>query len=170
MRRIPVLAPCALVIACSQPVEPGGVVALSIDHEGIPRMLQAHGLPAEPAPTAMASAKLHVERLAGEWGVAPGTLPALTELGEVGVAGGTIARIAQTIDGLPGGGRELRVLVRPGGQLATVSGTLVGTLALRSAARFSFDQAGAIDRAVVATYGASAGVRKSGDDVTRGRS
>jgi hypothetical protein len=122
-------------------------------------MLQAHDLPAAPAATAMQSAKLHVERLAGVWGVAPGTLPALTELGEVEVAGGTIARMAQMIDGLPVWGRELRAFVHADGTLATVSGTLVGTLTPRATPRFGFDRAAAIDRAVIATYGTATGVR-----------
>ncbi|HEY5928474.1 MAG TPA: M36 family metallopeptidase [Kofleriaceae bacterium] len=124
----------------------------------MPRMLHGSALPAAPAATAMDSAREHVERLAGSWGVAPGTLPDLTAIGEVKVLGGTIARIAQTIDGLPVWGRELRLLVRPGGKLATASGTLVGTLTPRARARFTFDKAGAIDRAVLATYGDRTGV------------
>ena len=154
------MASCAVLIGCadSQPVEQGSTVALSTDHRGLPRMLQAHDVVA-PAATAMQSAKRHVEALAGQWGVAPGMLPNLTEVGEVPVQGGTIARIAQTIDGLPVWGRELRVFVRPGGELATLSGTLVGTHTPRARARFLFDQAGAIDRAVIATYGKRDDVR-----------
>ncbi|HEY5949042.1 MAG TPA: M36 family metallopeptidase [Kofleriaceae bacterium] len=155
------LAACALLIGCAdtEPSQPGGVVAVSVDHRGLPRMLQAHGLAPAPAPTAMESARIHIERLAGEWGVAPGTLPTLKEVGEVPVPGGTIARIAQTIDGLPVWGRELRVLVHPDGQLATASGTLIGTLTPRVRPHFSYDEPAAIDRAVVATYGARDGVR-----------
>jgi large repetitive protein len=154
------LAPCAFLIACAdtQPVSQGDAVATSVNHRGVPRMLQATGLAPAPAATAMQSARIHVERLAGKWGVAPGTLPDITELGEVPTAGGTIARMAQTIDGLPVWGGELRALVRPGGELSTISGTLIGTHTLRARARFSFDEAGAIDRAVAATYRDRSGV------------
>jgi hypothetical protein len=141
-----------------QPEPHGSVVALSADARGLPRMLQAHDLAPAPAPTAMQSARMFVERLAGTWGVAPGTLPALVEVGEVAVRGGTIARIRQVIDGLPVWGRELRVLVKPGGALGTVSGTLLGTLAPRTAVHFAQDEAGAIARAVAHTYGGHAGV------------
>jgi large repetitive protein len=155
------LAPCAVLIGCAetQPVSQGDAVAVSVDHRGTPRMLQATGLAPAPAATAMQSAKIHVERLAGNWGVAPGSLPGLTELGEVPTAGGTIARMAQTIDGMPVWGGELRALVRPGGELATISGTLVGTLTPRARARFSVDEAGALDRAIAATYRDRSGVR-----------
>jgi hypothetical protein len=155
-----VLAPCAVLIGCadSQPVSQGSAVAVSVDHRGVPRMLQARELAPAPASTAMESARIHVERLAGEWGVAPGTLPVLAPVGEVAVRGGTIARMDQVIDGLPVWGRELRMLVRPGGELATVSGTLVGTLTPRATARFLDDETGAIDRAVLATYGVRDGI------------
>jgi large repetitive protein len=151
---------CAVLIGCvdTQPVSQGDTVAVSVDPRGVPRMLQATGVAPAPAATAMQSARIHIERLAGTWGVAPGTLPALTELGEVPTAGGTIARLAQTIDGMPVWGGELRALVRPGGELATISGTLVGTLAPRNRAQFRFDEAGAIDRAVSATYRDRTGV------------
>lgn len=122
-------------------------------------MVQARDLPPAPAATAMESARTHVERLAGMWGVAPGTLPTLRAIGEVPARGGKIARIAQDIDGLPVWGRELRVLVRPGGELATASGTLVGTLTPRQRAIFNQDEAGAIAGAVERTYGTRDGVR-----------
>ncbi|HEX5063946.1 MAG TPA: M36 family metallopeptidase, partial [Kofleriaceae bacterium] len=159
MRRSRVLAACALLIGCTDaPIQRGNVVATSVDSRGVPRMLQATQLAAAPAPTAMQSARIHLERLAGEWGVAPGTLPTLAAIGEVSVAGGTITRMAQVIDGLPVWGHEMRLLVRPGGELATASGTLFGTLTPRAAAHFIDDQIGAIDRAVGATYTTRTGV------------
>ena len=97
-------------------------------------MLQAaRDLAPAPAASAMQSARIHIERLANQWGVTPGTMPTLVEVGEVSVRGGTIARMRQIIDGLPVWGRELRVLVRPDGSLATASGTLLGTLTPRAA-------------------------------------
>ena len=160
MRWISVLAPCAIIFGCAdtQPIEQGSVVAVSVDGRGLPRMVQAHDLAAAPAPSAMQSARVHVERLAGLWGVAPGTLPELKAVGEVAVRGGTIARIAQVIDGLPVWGRELRVLVRPGGELATASGTLTGTLTPHAAPHFAADEAGAIASAVAHTYGGRPGI------------
>ncbi len=154
------LAPCAFVIGCAdtQPVSRGDAVADSVDQRGVPRMLHATGVAPAPAATAMQSAQIHVERLAGTWGVAPGTMPALRAIGEVPAPGGTIARIAQTIDDMPIWGRELRVLVRPGGELSTISGTLVGTMTPRTRARFRVDQASALDRAIGATYRDRAGV------------
>ncbi len=121
-------------------------------------MLEARGLPAAPAATAMQSARMHLERLAGEWGVAPGMLPTLAEIGEVQVRGGTVARLRQVVDGMPVWGRELRVFVRPGGELATVTGTLLSSVTPRVAARFSKDETGAIASAVERTYGTKAGV------------
>jgi hypothetical protein len=154
------IALCALATGCAgASLEQGGAIAVSLDHRGIPRMLQAHDLAPAPAATAMQSAQIHVGRLAGHWGVPPGTLPELTAIGEVPAPGGTVARIAQTIDGLPVWSRELRVLVRPGGELATASGSLIGTAAPRGRARFIDDRSGAIDRAVLATYGTRDGVR-----------
>lgn len=159
-RSIWFLAPCAFLIGCTdtQPVERGSAVALSTDQRGIPRMLQATGMPAAPAATAMESARTHVERLAGQWGVAPGMLPALDALGEVRVRGGTIARMRQVVDDMPVWGRELRVLVRPGGELAMVSGSLVSSATPRAPARFNKDEGGAIAGAVERTYGTQAGV------------
>ncbi len=121
-------------------------------------MLQARDLAPAPAATAVESARIHVERLAGMWGVAPGTLPELRAIGEVKVRGGSIARLAQEIDGLPVWGRELRVLVRPGGELATASGTLVGITTPHRPAHFIHDDAGAIARAVERTYGSRTGI------------
>src|SRR5262245_50414742 len=145
MWRYGVVAPFAVLAGCADPhsLQQGSVVATSADHRGVPRMLQA-SRDADPAPAASAwqSARIHVERLAGQWGVAPGTLPMLDEVGEVSVRGGTIARMRQVIDGLPVWGRELRVLVRPDGGLATASGTLIGTLTPRARAHFAQDEAG----------------------------
>lgn len=159
MRWTKVLAPCAFLIGCAdtQPTLQGSAIAVSVDDRGLPRMLQARDMPPAPAATAMESARTHVERLAGMWGVAPGTLPELRPIGEVKVPGGTIARIAQEIDGLRVWGRELRVLVQPGGALATASGTLIGTMTPRAPAQFMHDENGAVARAVERTYGSHAG-------------
>lgn len=161
MKWISVLAPCAVVLGCAdpQPALQGSALAVSVDRHGVPRMVQAHDLVPAPAPTAMESARVHLKRLAGMWGVAPGTLPELRAVGEVPVRGGTIARIAQVIDGLPVWGRELRVLVRPGGELATASGALTGTLTPHAAPRFALDESGAIASAVAHTYGGRTGIR-----------
>lgn len=159
MRWTQVLAPCAFLLGCADtpPASHGSVVAVSVDDRGLPRMLQARDVAPAPAATAMESARIHVERLAGMWGVAPGTLPELRAIGEVNVQGGTVARIAQMIDGLPVWGRELRVLVRPGGELAAASGTLTSITTPRTPARFTFDEREAIDRALVRAYGTRAG-------------
>lgn len=156
MRWTRVFASCAALIGCADSQstqQQDGAVAISVDQRGVPRVLQAQALPAAPAATATESARVHVERLAGMWGVAPGTVPELRGVGEVAVPGGKVARIRQEIDGLPVWGRELRVFVKPGGELARASGTLVGTLTPRHAAVFRTDEAGAIARAVERTYG-----------------
>jgi large repetitive protein len=156
------LAPCTALLGCtdhdSQFSQQGSAVAISVDPRGLPRMVQARDLAPAPAATATDSARIHVERLAGMWGVAPGTLPDLRALGEVPAPGGKIARIAQEIDGLPVWGREMRVLVRPDGALATASGTLVGTLTPRAPARFVKDEPAAVATAVKRAYGSPAGV------------
>src|SRR5262245_29795738 len=93
------LVACAFAVACND-AEPrqGTVVATSLDRHGLPRMLEARDMPAAPAPTAMQSARIHAERLASRWGVAPATLPTLTALGEVPVLGGTVVRMGQELD------------------------------------------------------------------------
>ncbi|HEU0037006.1 MAG TPA: M36 family metallopeptidase [Kofleriaceae bacterium] len=134
------------------------VTPISVDTRGVPRMVQATHSPAAPGATAMQAARTHVARIANVWGVKDTALPELQPLGEVAVRGGTIARIQQVIDGLPVEGGELRVLVRPDGELVTATGTLVGTDAPRSAPAFVADlrdPAGAVARAVAHTYGAT---------------
>jgi len=169
---------CALasVIACSDPtpptratptravlgvVPPGaspvaaaialGTTPLAVDERGIPRLLQAASVLAAPAATATESARVHVARLARAWGVA--TLPALEAIGEVPVRGGTIVRLRQLIDGIAIDGGELRVFVRPNGELVVASGALVGTETPRGAPRYTQDDAGAIATAVRHAYG-----------------
>src|SRR5262245_31859565 len=115
----------ALVVGCTADGQHDGMaVAIARDQRGAPRLISARDLAPAPAATALESARTHVSRLATIWGVAPGKLPALDGVGEVPVRGGTVARIAQVIDGLPVWGGELRVLVRPGGVLHAASGTL----------------------------------------------
>src|SRR5687767_14002804 len=136
-----------LVVACSDSAAPdhGTAIAVSSDERGTPRLMQTQGSPA-------ATARAHVERLAPKWGVSGHALPALRELGAIQVRGGSIARIAQEIDGLPVYGGELRALVRDSGELVTISGTLRSTRTARSKPQFKLDQAGAVARAVEYAY------------------
>src|SRR5262245_50577995 len=142
---------CALLVACAtdakqNPPNADRAVPLSRDAAGRPRLLAARGI-VEPAPIVTLLAHVYVARLAGEWGVARDKLPVLADLGEVAARGGTIARLAQYIDGLPLWNGELHVLVGTGGELRTISGTLVGTDTPRLPARFIDDRAAAIRRA-----------------------
>jgi len=159
IERAPRLAPLLFLLACSAPAVPPaetraaqGVTAIASDERGIPRLLQATTAAAAPAATPTASARIHLERIAGAWGVAADAMPVLEGAGEVPVRGGTIARIRQLIDGLPVDGGELRLLVRPNGELATASGILVGTNTPRRSPVWADDDAGAIARAVRHAY------------------
>ncbi len=67
--------------------------------------------------------------------------------------GGTIARVRQSIDGLPIEGGELRVMVRPGGELVAVNGALASLDLPRQAADFPIDDAQAIAHAVAHNFG-----------------
>ncbi|MEO8699802.1 MAG: M36 family metallopeptidase [Kofleriaceae bacterium] len=125
-----------------------GAAPLAVDKHGVPRLLQiAHGIPVTTA-TASAAALIHVERLAPAWGVQAAALPGLEPIGEIAVRGGTIVRLRQSIAGLPIEGGELRVLVKPTGEVATVSGTLIGSDVSRTAPATSDDEVGAIAIAV----------------------
>ncbi|MEO7097008.1 MAG: hypothetical protein ABI175_27360, partial [Polyangiales bacterium] len=101
-----------------------GVTPMALDTHGVPQLLRAATTPLAPAPTATASALIHVHRLAAAWGVC--TPATLEGLGEIAVDGGTIVRLRQSIDGLPIDGAELRVFVRADGGLVAVSGQLLG--------------------------------------------
>jgi hypothetical protein len=130
-----------------------GMTPLAVDERGMPRLLRAAFVPAAPARTATESARVHVARLAPAWAVRAATMPALDAIGEVPVRGGTIVRLRQLLDGLPVDGGELRVFVRPNGELVAVNGALVATDAPRATLRFSDDEAGAIAHAVRHVYG-----------------
>ena len=138
------LGVCALLVGCSADPPRGSATPIARDAQGHVRMIAAHDLVA-PAATATESARVHVQQLASLWGVRH--VPVLAGLGEVPVRGGTIARLAQIIDGLPVWHGELRVLVKPGGVLHVASGTLVGTETPREPAHFIDDRAHAIARA-----------------------
>ena len=134
-----------------------GATPLAVDPRGVPSLLRAgDAMPAMPAASATATARLHVERLAPAWGVRSDAMPTLEPLGEVPVAGGTIVRLRQVIDGMPvesTAGGELRVMVRSNGSLVGASGRLIATDTPHVATMsFVDDDAGAVARAVNATY------------------
>lgn len=155
------LAACMILGACSEssPPEPASVVALAVDARGLPRILHASGMTVAPADTPGESARLHVERLAGHWGVPPAATPQLDEIGALPVPGGTVVRLRQRIDGMPVYQAELRLLVRDAGELEIASGTLVGTHTPRLPARFVDDERTAIARAVERARGTRPDVR-----------
>ena len=159
------LACLALVVGCSADAKrEGAAVAIARDQHGVPRLITARDLAPAPAATAMQSAQAHVERLAAMWGVAPGKLPdARPASAKCRCAAARSRACAQVIDGLPVWGRELRVLVRPGGELATASGTLRRTHTPRTLpCDFATDEAGAIARAANGTAVESASLAKRG--------
>ncbi|MGN6106125.1 MAG: M36 family metallopeptidase, partial [Kofleriaceae bacterium] len=166
---------CSLLLACSEPpIDPAplaratprplprapvaaaielGTAPLALDERGVPHLLRGASAPAAPAVTATESARQHVARLAPAWGV--DQLPQLEPIGEVPVDGGAIARLRQSIDGLPIEGGELRVLVGRNGELTAVRGALYDATTPRTAARFLDEEASAVARAVRHRYGAT---------------
>ncbi|HWU89504.1 MAG TPA: M36 family metallopeptidase, partial [Kofleriaceae bacterium] len=111
-------------------------------------LLRATNVAPAPAATATASAVTHLSRLAAAWGVHASALPALQGVGEVKAQGATIARIRQSIDGLPLDRGELRVMVRGNGELVATNGVLVGADTPHAAPRFPITDAAAVARAV----------------------
>lgn len=100
------------------------------------------------------------------------TPPGLAErvtLGEVPVTGGTIVRLEQRLDGLPIFEGELRALVPASGK-GTVAprGRVFAATTPRSAKRFTDDDASALRRAVVRTYGSELGVDVGDAKIERG--
>lgn len=154
-----------------------GMTPLATDDRGTPSLLRAARVAPAPAATATESAIQHVGRLSAAWGVTDTALPQLHGLGEVRAPGATIARVRQTIDGLPVDGGELRVLVREGGELVATNGVLVSADLPRQAATFSIDDAQAVARAVAHNYKlsfdaaalATRAVRADGSRTIRGR-
>ena len=129
-----------------------GVVPVAVDAAGVPRMLRAAHVAMVPGARATESAIGHVTALAGAWGVTAAAMPALAPLGEVAVPGGTITRLRQVIGGVPIHGNELRVLTRADGSLLAITGTLVGTTAMRRAPAFRGDELDAASRALAAIH------------------
>ena len=125
---------------------------IALDDRGIPRLLRATNVAPAPAATATQSAVTHLGRLAAAWGVRDTALPALQGLGEVPAQGATIARVRQSIDGLPIDGGELRVMVRGNGELVATNGVLVGADTPHPVASFPVDDASAVSRAVGHNY------------------
>ncbi len=154
-----------------------GMMPLALDERGVPRLLHAAAVAPAPATTATESALTHLGRLAPAWGVARTALPTLHAIGEVPAPDATIARVRQTIDGLPIEGGELRVLVRAGGELVATNGALVSADTPRQAATFAIDDAQAVARAVAHNYGrtfapaalATRELRTDGTRLIRGR-
>ena len=150
-----------LVLGCGEPATSSDrgapdVTPVALDARGLPRLLHANPGSFAPAATATESARRHLTQIAPAYGVAIAELPVLQPLGEVRVRGGAIVRFAQRIDGIPIEDGELRVLVRPGGELALASGTLVGTRTPHEAPAFRGELAaepGAIAAAVRHAYG-----------------
>jgi hypothetical protein len=108
---------------------------------------------ADPAPAPREAARAFALRGAGQAGIAAADLPALEHVAELHVDGGTIERFAQVIDGLPVYHHELRMLVRADGSLVASTGTLFSAKTRRSTPHFALDEAAAIRRAVMHTYG-----------------
>jgi hypothetical protein len=129
-----------------------GLAPVALDDRGVPRLLTAQHVAPAPAATATASAVTHLERLAGAWGVRGTALPALEGLGEVTTKGATIARIRQSVDGLPIDRGELRVMLRGDGELVATNGVLVGADTPHAIASFPIDDAAAVARAVEHNY------------------
>lgn len=160
LSRVRRIVPLLLVVACGDPQptrQPTNFAPVAVDTRGVPRLLHAKTAPT-PAPTPTDAARIHVAELAHAYRVAPTALPELVAAGEIRVRGGTIARLRQVIDGLPIDAGELRVLIRPDGSLATVSGTLVGNDTPRTPPRFATevsDESGAIARAIRHTHNAA---------------
>ncbi|HSK03916.1 MAG TPA: hypothetical protein VK932_21835, partial [Kofleriaceae bacterium] len=154
-----------------------GMTPLATNDRGTPSLLRAANVAPVPAATATESAIQHVGRLSAAWGVADTALPKLHGLGEVRAPGATIARVRQTIDGLPVEGGELRVLVREGGELVATNGVLISADLPRQAATFSIDDAQAVARSVAHNYKrsfdaaalATRDVRADGSRTIRGR-
>jgi hypothetical protein len=169
-RRPPPASPAAAAIEL-------GMTPLAMDARGVPRLLRASGVAPAPAATATESALQHVGRLSAAWGVAGTALPRLQGLGEVPAPGATIARVRQTIDGLPVDGGELRMMVRPGGELVAANGVLVSADTPRQPAKFTIDDAQAVARAVAHNFkrgfdAAALGVKErrvDGSRLVRGR-
>ena len=141
MRFLGALAVGLCACTGSSRLDDGVAVATSRDVHGVPRMLVARGQFAD-------TPREHVATLAPQFGVLPMALPQLRELGDIRLSHARVARIAQSIDGLPIWGGELRVLVRDTGELAALSGTLVGTTAARTPKRFVDDETAAIGKAM----------------------
>jgi Fungalysin metallopeptidase (M36)/PA domain len=183
-----------LLLACSEPEEAAdprvgvsaspasaarelGVAPLALDERGVPRLLRAAGVAPAPAATATESALAHLGQLSPAWGVARAALPMLQGIGEVPAPDATIARVRQTIDGLPIDGGELRVMVRAGGELVATNGTLIAANTPRQAADFPIDDAAAVARAVAHNYQrpfapaalATQSLRPGGERLIRGR-
>ncbi|HWO18539.1 MAG TPA: M36 family metallopeptidase [Kofleriaceae bacterium] len=154
-----------------------GMTPLALDERGVPRLLRAAGAPPAPAATATESALAHLGRLSPAWGVARAALPAFEGIGEVPAPNATIARVRQTLDGLPIAGGELRVMVRAGGELVAANGTLISADTPRQPAAFPIDDAEAVARAVAHNYGrpfapaalATQSLRPGGERLIRGR-
>jgi len=125
-----------------------GVVALSLDDQGVPRLLRAaRTLPAPAAAgtDAVAAARAHVAALAPVWGIA-GQPPAQLEPAAVlPLAGGaTIVTLRQRINGLPVWGGRLGVLEDSRRALLAVSGTARSALAAPRATDFHLTAAEAL--------------------------
>lgn len=135
-----------------------GATPMSLDDRGVPQLLRAAASPGQPAARTslpagtapLVAARHHLARLAPVWGVR--ALPDLEALGEVAVDRGTVARLRQSLDGMPVAG-EVRVLVGRAGELVAVRGVLVDRDAPRATARFAIDEAGAVARMVARAYG-----------------
>jgi uncharacterized protein (TIGR03382 family) len=120
-----------------------GVTPVSVDARGVPRMLRAGPQLARRTGSASDLGVAYVRQLAPAWGVR--AVPDLAVLGEIPARGGAIARVQQTLDGIPIDRGELRVLVRSSGELVAITGTLVDA-DTRRATVFALDAAAAIAR------------------------
>jgi hypothetical protein len=109
------------VAACADPPQAPAPITVVASEAGVPRLAHVHGTPMTAAPTAAAIAQL--PDIASAYGVH--ALAELAGAGEVRVAGGTIARVRQSLDGVPIEDGELRLFVEPSGALAVASGALV---------------------------------------------
>jgi len=94
-----------------------------------------------------------VATLAPAWGVDPSQLPTLTVLGAVALQSAVVVRVRQDLDGLPVDDGELRVMMRPTGELVAASGRLLPADEPRGPAVFALDDAGAITAALRAELG-----------------
>ncbi|MEZ4402640.1 MAG: M36 family metallopeptidase [Kofleriaceae bacterium] len=144
------LFPVALALAaCADPSPPPSSGAATHALAMSPRLWL--GGATRPSADPVATAVTHVAGLAKAWSGAAGTAQ-LAPIATVPVAAGAVVRLAQTLDGVPLDGGEVRVLIGTDGAAVAASGDLVDPGLPRTAA-IRLDAAAALAAALDATVG-----------------